>query len=480
MEKLKPNIIFIVMDALRAKNLSCYGYSRNTSPNIDLLAKQGILFEEAFSTNNTTNPSFLSIHSGRHLLKIDKDTFIYNEKEISSFFNSGGVFIQEILKKLGYKTYCLNYLYDWQKKGFDFYFKQEELKPKSKLDVFLRKYPKIFKKIKQFSYFLATRAYLNYLVSKNLRAGIKPGKSAEDVTKKAIEIIDELKDKENFFIRIDYEDTHFPYYSGGISKFKTDNDTNNFFDKISLNNANKRLIAVCRNSLKRDIKVGEIIDNYDNAIYYNDAFIGNMIKKLRDENIFNNTIIFIFSDHGESLYEHEIYVDHAGIYDVCSRIPLIICGPGIPRNKKIKGLVQLEDITPTILDILNIKYNPLQFDGKGLFPLISSKNRIRESVFLEEIFNLKRKGLRTEDYKYIETPLKLESGEIVQREEPLIELYNLKNDSEEKNNLASENKELVKEMQLKMLNEIKQLKLNDEKRRIKKSFLMEDKLYKTE
>ena len=69
-QKLKrPNIIFMVIDALRAKNLGCYGYHRNTSPNIDALAENATLFEKNFSTNNTTDNSFLSILSGRHILK---------------------------------------------------------------------------------------------------------------------------------------------------------------------------------------------------------------------------------------------------------------------------------------------------------------------------------------------------------------------------------------------------------------------------
>ena len=60
-EKKKPNLIFVTIDGLRSRNLSCYGYKRNTSPNIDSQAKQGVLFENFFSSYNCSHKSFLSI-----------------------------------------------------------------------------------------------------------------------------------------------------------------------------------------------------------------------------------------------------------------------------------------------------------------------------------------------------------------------------------------------------------------------------------
>ena len=65
------NIIFILMDSLRAKNLKCYGYHRKTSPNIDNLAKQGVLFENAFSSSCATQKSLLSVLSGRQVLTVE-------------------------------------------------------------------------------------------------------------------------------------------------------------------------------------------------------------------------------------------------------------------------------------------------------------------------------------------------------------------------------------------------------------------------
>jgi len=188
----KPNIIFIVMDALRARNLCCFGYDRKTSPNIDKLAKGGVLFEKAFSTNNTTNPSFLSIHSGRHLLKKDFSSFIYNEEEIKSFFNSGGKFIQDILKKKGYKTYCLNYLYTWQKKGFDYFWDSNEELQVKKIQ---RNKWLSFRILKKIYYALASRPNFLFLIKNKISKEVRSIPKGENSTKEAIGIIKNSKKK---------------------------------------------------------------------------------------------------------------------------------------------------------------------------------------------------------------------------------------------------------------------------------------------
>ena len=183
------NIILIVMDSLRAKNLGCYGYYRNTCPNINSLVKEGVLFKTVYSSNNSTFPSFLSTLSGRHLLKQNKEIPFYSNDEINSFYNSGGIFLQEILKKKGYKTYCLNNLYGWQKKGFDYYFEEKKEinleKASSNLKIFLKKI---------FNYFIFKYPFSNFYMKKIMNKK-KEWKEGRFITNKAIEIINKTKTK---------------------------------------------------------------------------------------------------------------------------------------------------------------------------------------------------------------------------------------------------------------------------------------------
>ena len=462
----RPNIIFISMDALRANNLRCYGYKRKTSPNIDNLAKQGILFEKTFTSNNLTDKSILSITSGRHLLLEGTKNFSYSKKELKSFFDSGGIFLQEILKKNGYKTYFLRCLYNWRKIGFDYYFKKE-LKADSKkwdLITFLGKNALISKILKNL---------FHYLISDKLASKVRKKLDSEIITKKAIEIIKNINKKDNFFMWISYEDTHNPYNCSNkfINKFVTKKKTIKFFKKLSKKKKyNKKFVDFCKSSFNHDCKIEDVIDRYDNAIAYDDYLIGKIIKTLKEENLFENTIIAFFSDHGESLYEHEIYIDHHGLYDVSMHVPLIISAKQLPKNKKINSLVSLQDIAPTILNLINIDYNKFLFDGKSLLPLVFGKQkRIRDSVFMEENFLHKKRAIRTKKYKYMESPTKEDAfcSRCNNFHGGVIELYDLEKDPGEKINIAKKNRKVLMEMKLKLDKKIKEIKNMNEKRRIK-------------
>jgi arylsulfatase A-like enzyme len=160
------------------------------------------------------------------------------------------------------------------------------------------------------------------------------------------------------------------------------------------------------------------------------------------------------------------------LYDVTFNIPLIIFGKGIPKNKKINTLTQLEDLTPTIFNLLNLKYSPDLFDGQSLLPLIlGKKDKIRESIFMEEhACGLERRGVRTLTHRYSESLNKQYSiCELCNTGHgPKIALYDLEKNPEETINILEDNKELAKEMKQRLNKKIKDLRTINEKRRIQK------------
>ena len=464
MKNNKPNIVFIVLDALRAKNLSCYGYKRKTSPNIDSLAKKGILFRDAFSSNNATEKSFLSILSSRHILLEGSKDLLLTKKELNSFSSSGGVFLQEILKKRGYKTYCLKELYNWQKQGFDYFY---SLKRNVNEKNFLQKL-KNNQKVRDF--FRIIVHHLPKILEKKIKA-IYGRSNGLRATNDAIKIIKKSKKKkEKFFIWVDYNDTHIPYNPKEFTgKFKEKEKSEKFFKKISDEKNNPEVVEFWKGAFQKNSTIGEIIARYDNAISYDDFLIGKLIKILKEENLLENTLIFLFSDHGESFYEHGIYFDHHGLYDCSTNFPFIISGQGIPKNRDIKGFVQHEDILPTLLKILKINKNQDLFDGEDLLPLIKKNKKLRTSIFMEEGDKVKKRAIRTEKYKYIEALSKeaafcrycnkIHGG--------VLELYNLEKDPLEKQNLAKVEKEMLIHMKTLLERKLKELKRLNEKRRIK-------------
>jgi len=454
-KKDEQNILLIVMDSLRAKNLKCYGYYRNTCPNINSLAEQGVLFKTVYSSNNSTSPSFLSTLSGRHLLKQNKDTPFYSNEEINSFYNSGGIFLQEILKKKGYKTYCLNNLYGWQKKGFDYYLNEIDNVNLEKIN------SNFYLFLKKIFYYFISKYPLSYFYAKKIINRKKEGNNAKAITNNAIEIINKTKKTERFFLRVDYNNTHIPYDPGEFkNKFFSKEKTKNFFKKTYKKHENKRFSLLAKHSFKRNSTIEEVIDEYDSSIFFNDFLIGKIIKTLKQKKIYENTIIIITGDHGENLGEHNLCCNHDGLYDSSINVPLIIKAKNLLKGKVVEGLTQLVDIVPTVLELNKINYNNFLFDGKSLCPLIYDDKQIREIIFLEEIFDLKRRGIRTNKYKYIETTK-------IPRK---IEIYDLKKDPEETLNIVN-NKKLLEQLNSEFNNTIKNLKKINEKRRINKIIL---------
>jgi arylsulfatase A-like enzyme len=468
MNKKRPNIIFIVMDALRARNLSCYGYTRQTSPNIDSLSKEGILFEKAFSTNNSTHKSLLAILSGRHILLEKEQDILVTKKELNKFFSANGILISEILKKQNYKTFWLKEIHGWQKRGFDYYFQIEEGK---------RKEISFLKKIKKNQKIRDFFREIVHFMPKSIGNSIKKkeGRQSDEIaTNKAIEIINNSKDNDPFFMWIDYNNTHIPYNPKEFTnKFTAEKKSKSFFKELKTQDMKKEMVSFFKGAFSKSSTFEDIIARYDSAIYYDDYLIGKIIKSLKKNKIFDNTFIFFFSDHGESFDTQRIFFNHHGLYDVCTNVPLIITGPNIPKNKKNNSFVIHEDIVPTILDLLNIDYNKEDFDGQSLKPLINkTQDSIRNYVFMEESAFQNKKAIRTKDYKYTEAASHKEAKCSICNEihGGTIELYDLTKDPEEKINIAKENKEELIKLKTLLKEHIKDSKRLNEKRRIKNIF----------
>jgi arylsulfatase A-like enzyme/tetratricopeptide (TPR) repeat protein len=176
---------------------------------------------------------------------------------------------------------------------------------------------------------------------------------------------------------------------------------------------------------------------YDGEIAYMDDAIGKIINKLNTLGWMKNTLIVVVGDHGEGLGEHQEPSHGYLIYDSTMRVPLIMSGPGVPQNKTIDSQVSVSDLDPTILEACAIK-NESKVDGKSFWKYFQS-GTIPPSPSLLENRTLHYQfgwatlsGIRFKDWKWIHasTP----------------ELYDLKTDPHEKNNLALKEKKRADEM----------------------------------
>ncbi len=179
-------------------------------------------------------------------------------------------------------------------------------------------------------------------------------------------------------------------------------------------------------------------DPYDGEIAYMDHYIGEIIKLLRKKGVLKNTLLVFAGDHGEAFGEHKEIGHGVFCYEETLKVPFIMYAPSaLPVHRVVKRDVNLIDLMPTVLDILNIKI-PRQVEGKSLVPLIEGK-KTKKRLFYFETFQpfedlgcAPLYGIFDGTYKYIELP------------EP--ELYNILKDKDEKHNLYYKEYKVAKDL----------------------------------
>ena len=175
-----------------------------------------------------------------------------------------------------------------------------------------------------------------------------------------------------------------------------------------------------------------VIAQYDGAIAYMDAAIQSIFTALESHDIFDETIVAVNGDHGETLYEHECWFDHHGLYDNVLHVPLLLrYPPKLAAGKRVAGFNQHKDLVPTLLDLAEIDAG-IDFDGRSLLPMIEGRVASHESgIYITECAWMRKHGWRTPQWKLM---LALEPDFHFK---PPVELYNLVEDPDENHNLAA-------------------------------------------
>lgn len=438
-ELAKPDIIFIVVDTLRA---DCYGYSQ--AHNINRLGKEGTTFLDAFSCTNTTDASITSIFSGKYTINHGIGAYgrLENREKLANI-----TFLPEILKSCGYHTVALDWLGKWHKRGYDNYISIRHSSKRFYVINYLNKLVRFFHSK------LPALTIWNKLYKLRSHLDIPLYPPADVVTDYALKIIREPH--KPFFLYIHYFDPHTPYNppSKYINEYSYSGDlpVEYILNKIR----NSRWEGYLRSWINSDESVGDVISRYRGEVAFVDEEIGRLVDTLKDRGSFDDTIFVLTADHGESLTEHGIYFDHHGLYDTNIRVPLILTYQKFfPRGKMIKGLVQHTDIVPTLLKVLNVN-SQMTFDGENLLPLIEGERKlIHQLIFVEEALYQRKSGVRTEKYKYIQASSLEEAmctscGTI--HGGGLEELYDLVNDPEENQNLADHEIEVKNKLKEQLL-----------------------------
>ena len=416
--KKHPNIVFFGIDSLLADHMSCYGYGRHTTPHIDRFAEGGTLFEKTYSAHIPTTSAYASMLTGL-------DAF---GTQVVALRHKGGLrediqTLPEILGDAGYNTTCVGFTGNPSSRGFD--------------------------------------TYLDYSAWGSWNAGRSP--KAQALNEVAIPELDRLaKQRKPFFLFLRHMDPHAPYLPPEPYErmFYHGNECDPKHKSMEPVMAFKPFCDFFASWMPPGITDKEyVIAQYDGAVAYMDACIQSVFNALEAHGIMDETLVILNGDHGETLYDHDCWFDHHGIYDVTLHVPLIIRYPGkVPSNKRVSGFNQHKDLVPTIMELADIETD-INFDGRSLMPLVRGEIPTYESEFyITECTWMRKHGWRTPQWKLI---VALEPDFHFK---PKVELYNLFEDPDENHNLAEEQPEIVTLLKKRMRTWIKKRETETGKR----------------
>lgn len=346
-----PNAILFTLDTLRADRLSCYGYQRKTSPNIDALASQGTLMTHAYAQTTTTVPSHISIMTSKYLNEFG----IYGQAEdpLPACYRT----LAESLKDAGYTTAgflaagFMRHAWTGLGQGFDTFVEC----PVGTLD-------------------------------------------GEYIVNSAIDWL-AAHHGERFFAWIHLYDCHVPYHPPDPFRERFVDRRAAYAPELDPSMLPKRDDEPFER-LNRDY----YSDCYDGAVAYTDHQVGRVVSVLRDLDVLDKTLIVIAADHGECLGEHSIYFDHVSLYEPNVRVPLILYRPGhVPAGKHFSELCENVDVYPTVLDLLGAEMRG-RLSGRSLLPVWSGRDRGREGVTAEHTLHA-AVSWRTEEWTYLYQPV---------------------------------------------------------------------------
>lgn len=191
--------------------------------------------------------------------------------------------------------------------------------------------------------------------------------------------------------------------------------------------------------------VGDLKRRYDAAVRCVDEHIGRLLDALEDRGELSDTIVIVTSDHGECLTENGVFFDHRELYDPTWHVPLVIKAPGFDGTED--RFCQHFDLVPTLLDLLDVGYEPAAFDGVSLVPDESGRRSLdRAAVFAEQTHNSRRQAVRTRRYKFIRK-IGDRAGRPAEFDRPDRELFDLQSDPGETDNVAPKRPDICDELE---------------------------------
>ena len=394
----KPNIIFYFSDQQRADTVGCYGQKLPVTPNLDSVAKEGTLFENAFTCQPVCGPMRACLQSGVYATQIG-----CYRNDIALPTDTKG--IAHYLKEAGYDT---AYIGKWHLASDSEHRLATKATPKERRG--------------GYDYWRAadvleftSHGYNGYVFDENGNKLDFKGYRADRINDYAIEYVKKSHDKP-FFMFVSHLE---PHHQNDHLRFESPKGLKNSFKNYDVPGDLKGTLGDWRLQMPSYLACCNRVD-------YN---FGKLIQTLKDEGIYDNTVIIYTSDHGCHFRTRNAEYKRS-CHEASIKVPLVITGGGFTGGGKVSDLVSLIDLPATVLDIAGAEI-PEHFMGKSL-----ADKKGHESVFIQISESQIGRAVRTDRWKYSVSAKNRDSAFADSYIEDC--LYDLQNDPYEKNNLISD------------------------------------------
>lgn len=395
-----PNVLIVVIDALRPDHLGCYGYARETSPTLDALARRGVLFADATSPSSYTRAAvpaiFASVHPAAH--------GVFSQGRQVEMLSDEYVTLAEALKARGYRTAAfmpnpsLHRSFNFVQ-GFDLYDDDFPIGEGPAHEVY---------------------------------------ETARKIQDRALRWLRNDR-KKPFFAYLHYRDAHGPYVPPPPydRMFPTTGEGR----PLTPAEIRSQPLDVRRPRRFRDLD--SYIGQYDGEIRYTDDRLAEFLATLKTEGFLDDTVLFVTADHGEAFLEHGTWTHGTDVHEEQTRVPLLLVLPEAKHaGRRVEAPVQTIDIYPTILALLGAEI-PAALQGKSLLDAIEGGGDSRRPVFSEARVPRNKRpagwgqmvAVRADGWKLIYNRTKRRA-----------ELYHLAEDPAEKTDLIAREPEKAREL----------------------------------
>jgi arylsulfatase len=338
----RPNVIIVMVDTLRADHMSTYGYDRPTTPFIDGLAAESMVFERARSQAACTFPSVNSLLTSRYAFDFYRQG--PGEMGIPVAYPA----LAELLAASGYRTLGVS----------------------------------------------ASPIVRATASAENPQGGFGRGfevfdesclwSSAECVNQRALDLTDGLQ--EPFFLYLHYMDPHGPYAppASHEKRFAQPYEGYDFIAAGDHNPIADMLFADGPEFEITDRDIQHLVDLYDDEILYFDGQLQKLLTRWSEIGLLDRSLLVLTSDHGEEFMEHGQVGHCRGVWDTLTHVPLIVHLPAADDGRRIDAAVQLVDVVPTLLDVLEIDASGLAAEGISLSGMMDGGEATRHFAFTDQ------------------------------------------------------------------------------------------------